>query len=54
MTPWKSFAPWVLVLGQESYLSYINLDFTNLGYKMYTIILKIQMQKRLDVILGEN
>ena len=49
MTPWKSLAPWALLLVQESYLLYINL-----GYKIYTTILKNHMQATLDAIIGEN
>ena len=50
MTPWKSLAPWVLVLPvQESYLLYINSD-----YKTYTTILKNHIQVTLDAITGEN
>ena len=33
---------------------YINSNYTNLGYKIYTTILKNQMQKNLDAIIGEN
>ena len=44
----KSLAPWVLLLEQKSYLSYINLDYENLGYKMYTTILKNHIQKNVD------
>ena len=47
-------APWVLLLEQESYLLYINLNYTNLGYKIYTTILKNHMQKAFDAIIGEN
>ena len=54
MTPWESLAPWVLHLEQESYLLYINLDYKNLGYKIYTKILMNHMQKALDRITGEN
>ena len=54
MTPWKSLAPWVLLLVQESYLLYINSDYKNLGYKIYTTILKNHMQGTLDAIIGEN
>ena len=54
MTPWKSLAPWVLLLVQESYLLYINSDYKNLGYKIYTTILKNHMQATLDAITGEN
>ena len=49
MTPWKSLAPWALLLVQESYLLYINL-----GYKIYTTILKNHMQATLDAIIGEK
>ena len=49
MTPWKSLTQWVLLLVQESYLLYINLD-----YKIYTTILKNHMQTTLDAINGEN
>ena len=33
---------------------YINLNYTNLGYKIYTTILKNHMQKTLDAIIGEK
>ena len=32
----------------------MNLDYKNLGYKIYTTILKNHMQKSLDAIIGEN
>ena len=54
MTPLKSLTPRVLLLEQESYVLYINLNYTNLGYKIYTTILKNHMQKTLDAIIGEN
>ena len=54
MTPWKSLAPWVLFLVQESYLLYINSDYKNLGFIIYTTILKNHMQATLDAIIGEN
>ena len=54
MTPWKSLTPWVLLLEQESHLLYMNLDYKKLGYKIYTTILKIHMQKALDAIVREN
>ena len=54
MTPWKSLAPWVLILEQESYLLYINLYYKNLGYKIYTTILKNRMQTTLAAIIDEN
>ena len=54
MTPWKSLAPWVLLLVQESYLLYINSDYKNLGFIIYTTILKNHMQATLDAIIGEN
>ena len=54
MTPWKSLAPWVLLLVQESYLLYINSDYKNLGYRIYTIILKSHMEATLDATIGEN
>ena len=54
MTPSRSLAPWVLHLEQEPYVLYINLNYTNLGYKIYTTILKNHMQKTLDAIIGEN
>ena len=50
----KSLAPWVLLLVQESYLLYINSDYKNLGYIIYTTILKNHMQATLDAIIGEN
>ena len=33
---------------------YINSNYTNLGYNIYTTILKNHMQKPLDAIIGEN
>ena len=54
MASLKSLAPWVLLLEQEPYVLYINLNYTNLGYKIYTTILKNHMQKTLDAIIGEN
>ena len=33
---------------------YVNLNYANLGYKIYTAILKNHMQKILDAIIGEN
>ena len=55
MTLWKSLSPWVLVLlVQESYLLYINSDYKNLGYEIYTTILKNHMPANLDAIIGEN
>ena len=54
MTPWKSLAPWLLLLVQESYLLYINSDYKNLGYIIYTSILKTHMQATLDAIIGEK
>ena len=55
MTSWKSWTPWVLVLlVQESYLLYINSDYKNLGYKIYTTILKSDMQATLDAIIKEK
>ena len=44
----------MLLLEQEPYVLYINLNYTNLGYKIYTTILKNHMQKALDAIFGEN
>ena len=54
MTPWKSLAPWLLVLEQESHLSYINLDHRSLDYIIYPTILKNHMQKTLEAIKSEN
>ena len=54
MTPGENLAPWVLLLVQESYLLYINSDYKNLGFIIYTTILKNQMQATLDAIIGEN
>ena len=31
-----------------------NSNYTNLGYKIYTTILKNHMQKTLDAVIGEN
>ena len=52
MTPWKRLAPWVLLLEQEPYLLYIGLNFTDLGYTIYTTTLKNYIEKPLDVIIG--
>ena len=41
----------MLLLEQESYLLYINLYYKNLGYKIYTTILKNRMQTTLDTII---
>ena len=54
MTSWESLVPWVLLVVQESYLLYINSDYKNLGYKIYTTILKNNMQTTLDAITEEN
>ena len=54
LTAWKSLAPRVLILVQESYMLYINSGYKNLGYKIYTTILKNHMQATLDAIIGEN
>ena len=67
MTPGESLIPWVLLIEQESYLPYIKGDkknianyrpisLLNLDYKIYTTILKNQMQKTLDLvtIIGER
>ena len=34
--------------------AFINLDYKNLNYKIYTTILKNHKQKVLDAIIGEN
>ena len=44
----------MLLLEQEPYVLYINSNHTNLGYKIYTTILKNHMQKTLDAIIGEK
>ena len=54
MTSWKSLAPWVLLLVQESYLLSINSGYKNLRYIIYTAILKNNIQATLDAIIGEN
>ena len=54
MTPSKSLPPWMLLLEQKPYVLYINLNYTNLSYKIYTTILKIYMQKTLDAIIGKS
>ena len=54
MTPSKNLAPLVLLVEQESYLLYANLEYKKLDYKIYTTILKNHMQKILDAITGEN
>ena len=45
MTHEKKLETWVLLLEQESYLSYINLDYKSLDYEIYTASLKNGMQK---------
>ena len=54
ITPWKSLAPWVPLLVQESYLLFKNSDYKKLGYKIYNAIPKNHMQTILDAIIGEN
>ena len=54
ITPWKSLAPWVLLLVQESYLLFKNSNYKKLSYKIYTAIPKNRMQTILDAITGEN
>ena len=66
LTPTESLAPWVLLLEQESYLSYIKKDdkkdfakyrpisLLNLDYQIYNTILINCMQKKLDVLLGDK
>ena len=54
MTPSKSLTPWVLILEQKPYVLYINLNYTNLSYEIYTTTLKNYMQKTLDAIIGKN
>ena len=44
----------MLLLEQEPYELYINSNYTNLGYKIYTKILKNHMQKILDAIIDQN
>ena len=44
----------MLLLIQDTCLLYINSDYKNLGYKIYTTILKNHMQGTLDAIVGEN
>ena len=44
----------MLLLEQEPYPLYINSNYTNLDYTIYTTILKNHMQKNLNVIIGEN
>ena len=44
----------MLLLEQEPYVLYINLNYTNLGYKIYTTILTNHMQKTLGPIICEN
>ena len=59
MTLGESFAPWVLLLEQESYLPYIKNVIKKMidDCKLQTHILlnlKNQLQKKLDTIIGEN
>ena len=44
----------MLLVEQEPYVLQINLNYTNLGYKIYTTTHKNHMQKNLDAIIGEN
>ena len=44
----------MLLVEQEQYVLQINLNYTNLGYKIYTTTLKNHMQKTLDAIIGEK
>ena len=54
MAPWKSLAPWELLLVQKSYLLYINSGYKILGYIIYTTIPKNHIQAALDGIIGDN
>ena len=45
MTHGKILAPWVLFLEQESYLSYIDLDYKNVDYKITLQSSKIVYKK---------
>ena len=54
MTPWKSLAPRVLLLVQESYLLFAYSNYKNLGYKIHSTILKNDIQATLHAIIGEN
>ena len=53
-TPWKCLATWVILLVQGPYLWNINLCYKNLGYTIYTTILKNHMKTTLDAIIGKN
>ena len=44
----------MLLVEQEPYRLYISLNYSNLGYKIYTTILKNHMPKTLDAIIGEK
>ena len=44
----------MLILEQKPYVLYINLNYTNLSYEIYTTTLKNYMQKTLDAIIGKN
>ena len=54
MTPWKSLAQRVLLLVQESYLLSVYSNYKNLGYKIYSTILKNHIQATLHAIIGKN
>ena len=56
MTPEESLPSWVLLLEQDSHLSYIRkvIKLILQTTDPYTAILKNRLQKELDTIVGEN
>ena len=56
MTPGKRLAQWLLLLNQESHLSYMKKEIKKILQTTdpYIAVLKYRLQKTLDTIIGEN
>ena len=56
MTPGKRLAQWLLLLNQESHLSYMKKEIKKILQTTdpYIAVLKNRLQKTLDTIIGEN